>query len=404
MTSFWTRMAKFGTGAATALALVLGATPATAARADPCKTNSKSAACKATQTSKAKSTSAKSTSKSTASTSKASATKTTTAKNSKAAASNAKVKVVLRSKKSAADEADRQAASRATAEKTARATASRSRNALAVSAAAAAADTDTPAILSAGTTRAEAAAVRSSIAYVQDLESSTVLFAKNDRMVRPIASISKLMTALVVIDANQPLDEVLEITEDDVDRVRHSPSRLTVGTRLTRADMLHLALMSSENRAAHSLGRYYPGGLPAFARAMNNKAQSLGMYDSHFVEPTGLSSQNVSSPRDLVRMMRAAGQRPLIHRYSTDTEYEVAVRSGRTETFRNTNALVRSADWDIKVSKTGFINEAGECLVMLTRINGRDLAIVLLNSQGKYSRIGDAVRVRRLVQNEVAMM
>ena len=271
---------------------------------------------------------------------------------------------------------------------------------VAVAAAAAAA----PAVLSANTSRAEAQSLRSNIAYVQDLETSTVLFAKNEATVAPIASISKLMTALVVVDANQPLDEVLEITRDDIDRVRHAPSRLTVGTRLTRADMLHLALMSSENRAANALGRHYPGGLPAFARAMNNKARSLGMYDTRFVEPTGLSSENVSSPRDLVRLIRATGQRPLIHRYSTDSDYQVRVGNGRVETFRNTNLLVRKDDWDIKVSKTGFINEAGECLVMLTRVNGRDLAIVLLNSQGKLSRIGDAVRLRDIMQREVAML
>lgn len=272
-----------------------------------------------------------------------------------------------------------------------------------VSAVARGLDDESRTTLSANTSSSEAQALRSRVAYVQDLESSDVLFSKNENVVRPIASISKLMTALVVVDANLPLDEMIEISDDDVDRVRHAPSRLTVGTRLTRADMLHLALMSSENRAAHALGRTYPGGPSAFARAMNMKAQALGMYNTHFVEPTGLSSENVSSPHDLVRLMRAASQRPLIHRYTTDTEYEIETRSGRIETFRNTNALVRNADWDIKISKTGFINEAGECLVMLTRINGRDLAIVLLGSQGKYSRIGDAVRLRRFVQNEVAM-
>jgi D-alanyl-D-alanine endopeptidase (penicillin-binding protein 7) len=257
--------------------------------------------------------------------------------------------------------------------------------------------------LSANTSPAEAQALRSRVAYVQDLATSDVLFSKNENAIRPIASISKLLTALVIVDANLPLDQMIEISEDDVDHIRNASSRLTVGTRLTRADMLHLALMSSENRAAHSLARTYPGGFDAFVRAMNAKAQSLGMYNSHFVEPTGLSSENVSSPHDLVRLMRAASQRPLIHRYTTDTEYQVETARGRTEVFHNSNALVRNADWDIKISKTGFINEAGECLVMLTRINGRDLAIVLLGSQGKYSRIGDAVRLRHYVQNEVAM-
>ena len=251
--------------------------------------------------------------------------------------------------------------------------------------------------------RDEIRALRSSTAYAQDLETSTVLFAKNENVVRPIASISKLMTALVVVDANQPMDQILEISDEDVDVLKHTSSRLQVGTRLSRGDMLHLALMSSENRAAHALGRNYPGGIPAFVRAMNAKARALGMSSTYFIEPTGLSSQNVSSPRDLARLLRAAAQRPLIHRYSTDDEYEVDV-ANRTQTFRNTNLLVRKPDWDIKVSKTGYINEAGECLVMMTRINGRDVAIVLLDSQGKYSRIGDAVRLRRILQSDVATL
>jgi len=250
---------------------------------------------------------------------------------------------------------------------------------------------------------AEIRALRSSTVYVQDLTSSEVLFAKNEDVVRPIASISKLMTAVVVVDANLRMDEVLEITEEDVDHLKHTSSRLAVGTQLTRADMLHLALMSSENRAANALGRNYPGGLPAFVAAMNKKAQALGMTNTHFLEPTGLSSANVSSPRDLARLLRAAGQRPLIHRYSTDIEHEVEVQN-RNQLFRNTNLLVRKPDWDIKISKTGFINEAGECLVMLARIDGREVAIVLLDSQGKLSRIGDAVRLRRIVQREVAML
>ena len=212
------------------------------------------------------------------------------------------------------------------------------------------------AALPAASVQAEARALRSSTAYVQDLESSQVLFAKNENVVRPIASISKLMTAVVVVDANLPMDEMLEITDEDVDYLKHTSSRLAVGTRLTRADMLHLALMSSENRAAHALGRNYPGGLPAFVAAMNAKARALGMTHTHFIEPTGLSSSNVSSPRDLARLLRAAGQRPLIHRYSTDTEHEVEVQN-RSQVFHNTNLLVRKPDWDIKISKTGFINE-----------------------------------------------
>jgi D-alanyl-D-alanine endopeptidase (penicillin-binding protein 7) len=202
------------------------------------------------------------------------------------------------------------------------------------------------------------------------------------------------------------MDAILRISDADVDRLRHSRSRLSVGTELSRADMLHLALMSSENRAAHALARYYPGGMPAFVRAMNDKARALGMRNTHFVEPTGLSSDNVSSPRDLVQLLKAVSKQPLIHRYTTDDRYQIEASNGRQLVYNNTNRLVRNANWDIKISKTGFINEAGECLVMLTRIGERDLAIVLLNSSGRYSRIGDAVRLRNLVENShiIAML
>ncbi|MGB6104424.1 MAG: D-alanyl-D-alanine endopeptidase [Pusillimonas sp.] len=244
------------------------------------------------------------------------------------------------------------------------------------------------------------AALHSEVAFVQDLESFDVLYDKNSDEVRPIASISKLMTALVVAEAGLPMEEKLTIADADVDRLRHSRSRLAVGTELSRADMLHLALMSSENRAAHALGRYYPGGMPAFVRAMNDKARALGMRNTHFVEPTGLSSDNVSTPRDLVKLLRATSQQKLIQRYTTDDKYEITVGRGRQLVYNNTNRLVSNAKWDIQVSKTGFINEAGECLVMLTRIDQRDVAIVLLNSSGRYSRIGDAVRIRTLVENE----
>ena len=250
------------------------------------------------------------------------------------------------------------------------------------------------------------AALRSEIAYVQDLESSTVLYEKNSQEVRPIASITKLMTALVVTEAGQDMSEMLEITEADIDRLKFSSSRLSVGARLSRADMLHLALMSSENRAANALGRYYPGGLAAFVRAMNDKARALGMRQTQFVEPTGLSSDNVSSPRDLVKLLARTKTQPLIHQYTTQGQYSVQVGRGRELLFNNTNRLVKNSNWDILVSKTGFINEAGECLVMLTRIEDRDVAIVLLNSNGRYSRIGDAVRIRDLVEksNGLAML
>lgn len=242
------------------------------------------------------------------------------------------------------------------------------------------------------------AALRSEIAFVQDLESSTVLYEKKSQEVRPIASITKLMTALVVTEAGQDMDEILEISEADIDRLKFSTSRLHVGAQLSRADMLHLALMSSENRAANALGRHYPGGLSAFVRAMNDKARALGMRNTHFVEPTGLSSENVASPQDLVKLLASTQKQPLIHQYTTSDQYTIQVGGGRQLLFNNTNRLVKNANWDILVSKTGFTNEAGECLVMLTKIEDREVAIVLLNSSGRYSRIGDAVRIRDLVE------
>ncbi|ALM84426.1 D-alanyl-D-alanine endopeptidase [Bordetella sp. N] len=380
------------------------------AAADPCKTNAKSAACKAEQAKAAK--------KAPAKTAAAKAPAKTAAKAPAAKTATAKAPAKTAAATKSAAKSSAKAAPAKKSVTTTRTVAGRKETVIRSSAgqpAVATTRTLTPvrttasadagqAVARLTTPSSQAAALRSSVAYVQDLATSTVLFSKNEDTVRPIASISKLMTALVVVDANLPMDEMMEVSDDDIDRLRHASSRLPVGSRLNRADMLHVALMSSENRAAHALGRYYPGGMPAFVRAMNEKARELGMLDTHFVEPTGLSSENVSSPRDLVRLLRAASQRPLIHRYTTDTEYDVEMRKGRTQTFRNTNALVRNADWDIKVSKTGYINEAGECLVMLARINGRDLAIVLLDSQGKYSRVADAVRIRKFVQNEVAML
>ena len=389
----WTRaIAKALAPAALAVCALLPPAAQAAKNSDPCKTNAKSAACKAQQAKKAPAP-------------KAGSGKSAAAK--QAAPSAKKAPPKSSSAKKAPPKSGKQVAAKGTPSKKAGASgksgkggkadkAARGRRVAAAGAASAAMPPP------AASARAEAAALRSSTAYVQDLETSTVIFAKNENVVRPIASISKLMTAVVVVDANLPMDEMLEITDEDVDELKHTTSRLRVGTKLSRGDMLHLALMSSENRAANALGRHYPGGLRAFVAAMNAKAQSLGMTSTRFIEPTGLSSNNVSSPHDLARLLRAASQRPLIHRYSTDTEYEVEINN-RTQTFRNTNLLVRKPDWDIKVSKTGYINEAGECLVMLARINGRDLAIVLLDSQGKLSRIGDAVRIRRIVQSEVAM-
>ena len=242
------------------------------------------------------------------------------------------------------------------------------------------------------------AALRAEVALVYDLETGMRLFEKNSDALRPIASITKLMTALVVVESGQPLDEVLTISSEDIDRMRHSRSRLPVGTRLTRAEMLHLALMSSENRAANALGRHYPGGLPAFVRAMNDKARALGMRHSRFVEPTGLSSDNVATSHDLVKLLRATDEHPRLRAYATDDTEVFTLSRGRQLTYNNTNRLVRRSDWDIRVSKTGFINEAGQCLVMLTRIDNRDLAIVLLNADARSARLGDANRLRQLVE------
>lgn len=208
------------------------------------------------------------------------------------------------------------------------------------------------------------------------------------------------------VDMNGSILSTRAFAGQDVDRVKHSSSRLSVGSKLSRADMMHLALMSSENRAAHALGRSYPGGLPAFVRAMNDKARALGMRNTRFVEPTGLSSDNVASPRDLVKLLTATSQHARIQQYTTNDQYSVQPVRGRQLVFNNTNRLVKNANWDIQVSKTGFINEAGECLVMLTKIEDREVAIVLLNSSGRYSRIGDAVRIRDLVEksNGLAML
>ncbi len=213
----------------------------------------------------------------------------------------------------------------------------------------------------------------------------------------PIASISKLVTALTVADAHQPMNEVIEITDADRAIGKGAFSRLAVGTRLTRGDLFHLALMASENRAAHALARNYPGGLAAFMPAMNAKAKELGMTSAHFVEPTGLSSDNVASPEDLSKLVMAASKNATIREYSTDPGYEV--RIGRKMVgFHNTNSLVSNPAWDIVVQKTGYITEAGRCLVMQTVIEGRTIVIVLLNSFGKQTRVADATRIRRWME------
>ncbi len=241
--------------------------------------------------------------------------------------------------------------------------------------------------------------LKSSVALVIDQDTNEVLFSKNPQAVLPIASITKLMTALVVTEAKLPLDEVLTVTQDDVDTEKHSGSRLAVGTQLTRGEMLHLALMSSENRAAHALGRHYPGGLQAFVSAMNLKAHQIGMADTRYVEPTGLSSQNQSSAHDLAELVKEASKHELIRQLSTSPEHQVEV-GRRVMQFRNSNGLVRSGSWDIGLQKTGYITEAGRCLVMQASLAGRKLIMVLLDSAGKYSRIGDAERIRKWVTTE----
>ena len=240
--------------------------------------------------------------------------------------------------------------------------------------------------------------LRSAAVVVQDQSSGTVLFEKNSDAVLPIASITKLMTAMVVLDAKQGLSETLTIDDDDVDTLRNTRSRLSVGTQLMREDMLRLALMSSENRAAASLARHYPGGSAAFIAAMNRKAADLGLADTRFFDSTGLNAGNVSSARDLCKMVTAATTYPLIREFTTTAEYTVEIH-GRPRTFHNTNALVRNPDWDIGVSKTGFINEAGRCLVMQARLNQKPIIIVLLDSWGKLTRLGDANRIKRWVES-----
>jgi D-alanyl-D-alanine endopeptidase (penicillin-binding protein 7) len=236
--------------------------------------------------------------------------------------------------------------------------------------------------------------LKSSVALVVDQDTNDVLFSKNPDAVLPIASITKLMTALVVTEASLPLDVVLVVSQDDVNATAGSRSRLQLGTHLTRGEMLHLSLMASENRAAHVLGRTYPGGLQQFVSAMNVKASLLGMRDTRYVEPTGLSSNNQSSAQDLTRLVRAAFEHPIIRDLSTSLEAAMPV-GRKTVQFRNTNGLVRNPEWEIGLQKTGYISAAGRCVVMQTQMAGRKLIMVLLDSAGKYTRIGDAERLRK---------
>lgn len=241
-------------------------------------------------------------------------------------------------------------------------------------------------------------ALYSASALVIDQSTGQAILDKHSDAVTPIASISKLMTAMVVLDAKLDLQEVIGIGEEDVDALKGTRSRLPVGTTMTRETAMLLALMSSENRAASALGRHYPGGLPAFVAAMNRKAQSLGMTHSRFEEPTGLSSNNVSTAHDLARMVTAAAGYPEIRQFSTTAEARVDL-NGRLRDFGNTNALVRSDRWEIGVSKTGYISEAGRCLVMQAKVAERPVVIVLLDSVGKMTRVGDANRIKRWMES-----
>ena len=242
--------------------------------------------------------------------------------------------------------------------------------------------------------------LKSNVALVIDQSTGETVISKNVDDVHPVASITKLMTALVILESKTALNDRVEITAEDIDLERGSRSRLKVGAELSRNELLHLALMASENRAAHALGRSFPGGMSAFVDAMNTKARELGMLKTRFVDPTGLSSANVSTASDLVKLVSETHRHATIRRYSTGESLQVNA-GGRMVTFRNTNRLVASEAWDIGLSKTGFINEAGRCLVMQAKIQGRPLVIVLLDSWGKLSRIGDANRIRKWLSTSV---
>lgn len=241
--------------------------------------------------------------------------------------------------------------------------------------------------------------LQSSVAFVMDQDTKEVLVSKNEKAVLPIASITKLMTGLILTEARLPMDEIITITQADVDTVKRSSSRLSVGAQLSRRELLQLALMSSENRAAHALGRTYPGGLDRFVRQMNMKAKLLGMVDTRFVDPTGLSSSNQSSARDLATLVNVAHANPVLRDFSTTPSAEVDI-GNRVLQFNNTNRLVRNDDWSIGLQKTGYISEAGRCLVMQAEVAGRQLIMVFLDSVSSAARLGDAQRVRQWVQGQ----
>jgi D-alanyl-D-alanine endopeptidase (penicillin-binding protein 7) len=234
---------------------------------------------------------------------------------------------------------------------------------------------------------------------VLDSTSGQTLFSKNADQAAPIASITKLMTAMVVLDAKLALDEAIEISSEDIDTVKNTKSRLPIGAHFRRDDLMRLALMASDNRAASALGRNYPGGIATFVAAMNAKAVTLGLTQTHYVDASGLNPGNVSSPADLGKLVAAAAQYPLITEYTTTGAVNVQLPdSKRKLSFVNTNALVRSSDWKIGLSKTGYINEAGKCLVMQAIIANQPIVIVLLDSWGRLTRVADANRIRKWLE------
>lgn len=241
--------------------------------------------------------------------------------------------------------------------------------------------------------------LKSTSALVLDQTGQRVLYAKNVERVVPIASITKLMTALVVLDSGLPLDEPITISKQDRDGLKGTRSRLAVRMTVSRDDLLRLTLMASENRAAAALARAYPGGTPAFVAAMNQKAVELGMWRSRFVDGTGLSNGNVSNAQDLSRLVGAAYRHPLIREYSTDTRYTVRLANGRKMQFSNSNRLVRNSGWEIGLSKTGYISEAGRCLVLQAQIAATPVIIILLDSWGKFTRVGDANRIKKWIES-----
>jgi len=242
--------------------------------------------------------------------------------------------------------------------------------------------------------------LKSGSALVMDINTGKTLYQKNPAQVRPIASLTKLMTALVVLDTRQNLNQTLTIDQNDRDNLKHTYSRVRMGTKVSRRDALHLALMSSENRMASALGRHYPGGRSAFIRAMNNKARQLGMRNSRFYDSTGLSTRNVSTARDLAKLIAAAYRQPLIRQFTQDTNKEMRFSTpAYSLMFNNTNPLVKNPDWDVRLSKTGYTDEAGRCLLMRAKPDQQELAIVLLNSVGKRTPVGDANRIRKWLKS-----